>query len=601
VKTEQKRTVNLKLKDCSPKGFWHCVNGIMGRVNSDESLPIKINNITVQDESKPDLFAAFFQKKVNDLIEQNPLNEKPACFDEDENCSSFTRDEIRYAMSTFKCKRSSGPDDIPLVVLKHGLEVYLNPLERLFSLILIEKKILTAWKVARIKPIHKKGERSDVCNYRPISNLNSFSKLFERCILNRIADVDDGPNQHGFKVGHSTTTAGLDVQSAVASALQDGKKCLVYSMDLTAAFDLIRPDIFCEKMSGKINNVLLQCLSDFLKNRKAFVEIGDQCSQMFQFKAGCPQGSTLGPKIFSLYCSDLNAALGDVHTVSYADDTYVVVSADCEQDLLSKAKETIKKHVQWLRVNGMVCNVSKTEVLYFEKDRTIDLDIDGIKIRSTPTMKVLGLQFDTGLTWEPQVMQSISKTTKLLHGLKFLRRHLDVNQMKQVTTSYLFSVLFYGSEIWFHKQLSFHLKQKIRSIHYKALRLTYGRDLSRDMLDKISGRATPDEWADFCLGKLLIHTVRSGMPHRFFEQIIKQYYTERRVYDQLFIYDSSTKKIGRQILSNRLATVSKAIKFPWLRLNLSKSVIRMKLKETFFMYAKKNTVPDPALAMAARL
>lgn len=198
----------------------------------------------------------------------------------------------------------------------------------------------------------------------------------------------------------------------------------------------------------------------------------------------------------------------------------MVVCAENEQDLLLKAKKTIKKNVQWLKVNGMVCNVSKTEVLYFEKEKTIVLDIDNIKISSTSIMKVLGLQFDSMMSWETQVSNTIAKTTKLLPELKFLRNHLNVNQMKQVTTSYLFSVLFYGSEIWYHKQLAFHLKQKVKSIHYKALRMIFGRNLTREEIDKISGRATPDEWSDFCLGKPLINVVQSGVPRGFFDQIL---------------------------------------------------------------------------------
>jgi len=111
-------------------------------------------------------------------------------------------------------------------------------------------------------------------------------------------------------------------------------------------------------------------------------------------------------------------------------------------------------------------------------------------------MKVLGILFDNNMNWEPQVQSCTKKCAKLTHALRYLRRHLNNNQMRQVTTSFLFSVLMYGSEVWYHKHLSFNLKQRIRSTHYKALRITYGRKLSRDQIDQKSTRATPDEWSN---------------------------------------------------------------------------------------------------------
>jgi len=149
-------------------------------------------------------------------------------------------------------------------------------------------------------------------------------------------------------------------------------------------------------------------------------------------------------------------------------------------------------------------------------------------------------------------------------------------------TSFVFSVLFYGSEVWLHRNLSFSLKQRIRSVHYRALRLVHGRTRTRAEIDQISQRATPDKWADYSLAKQLITIVNNCQPSRLYDMILSQSYLERRTPGQLFTYDASIKRIGRQTLSNRLALVSKVIKFPWL--DITTDEMRRNLKKTFFKY-----------------
>ncbi len=111
---------------------------------------------------------------------------------------------MREALKTFKPKKSSGPDKIPLLIIKTCYDVLEHVILKLFNLIVTSGTIPDTWRLA------KKGDRFKIENYRLISNLNSISKLFERCLLNRLNDATDGPNQHGFKNGHSTMTAALD-------------------------------------------------------------------------------------------------------------------------------------------------------------------------------------------------------------------------------------------------------------------------------------------------------------------------------------------------------------------------------------------------------
>jgi hypothetical protein len=587
VKSERDRIINNKLKDSSASTFWKTVNGFFGRgVYHDEPLVTDNDGNGLSCDDSAEAFAQFFIEKVRGLLSQSaPL--LPARRTKYEAIDPFTRDEIRHALGTFKPKKSAGPDEIPLIILKECYPLLEPYIHELFLFIVQSGSFPESWKLAKIKPIHKKGDYSKIENYRPISNLNSISKLFERCILNRLEGLDtDGPNQHGFKKGHSTTTAAIEIQSRIASVLQDGRHCAIYSMDLSAAFDLIRPEIFVDKALKVIpSEGLVHLIHDFITDRKGYVEIGQSSSQMKRFESGCPQGSTLGPKVFNIYCNDLYNSVGEGYLVSYADDSYVIVDAASHDELLQKTVETMNQHLTWLRDNGMICNVEKTEFMVVNPPKvgSLSITVDGREIKSQPNIKVLGILFDDALSWLPHVQRTITKSNRMFHGLKLIRKYLSLKQASQVMTSFYYSILYYGAELWLHRNVSFSIKRMIRSAHYRALRLIYG-NLKRDELDKIGKRATPDEWSDYIIAKMAAGIVLRQTPVRLFLDVISNSVTERRQENRLFFSDNSYKKVGRQCFKNRLQVVSRQMKFDWL--SLKPENLRPYLKKCFFSYAK---------------
>jgi hypothetical protein len=587
VVKERSRLINNKMKNSSANTFWSTMNDLLGRSGGKDMVHIldETGESFLNDEDTSEAFIQFFSTKVRDLIGKNPIeDEEPEI--SDATTTPFSLEEMRTAISTFKPKKSAGPDEVPLMVLKTCYPVLEPVLSRLFEKIVLTNRIPRAWKVARIKPIHKKGPASVVKNFRPISNLNSVSKLFERCILNRISGVDDGENQHGFKAGHSTVTAALDLQNEIAKNLDAKKKCLVYSMDLSAAFDLIRPGIFSKKARQIVrDDGIVNLLLDFISDRRAYVEIGLATSTQVLFPVGCPQGSTLGPKIFSLYCHDLSEAVKGGYVVTYADDSYVLVTGEDTDGLKSNAESTMAQHLDWLHTNGMVCNMDKTEIMMMDSEEEAVLDVGGFPVKSTKTMKVLGMVFDHRMEWTSQVTQTINKTHRLYHGMKHLKRFLSKIQLKQALTAYYFSVLYYGIEVWYHRHLSSKLKNRVRSAHYRALRLLYGKEKTRDDLDATSERATPDEMSEYSLAKLTAKMYLVNAPARLLKNTMNNAYKVSRKPGQLFFYDTSFRMIGRQCLANRLPCITKQMKFKWLECEVSS--LRVNLKKCFFKYAIK--------------
>jgi hypothetical protein len=158
-------------------------------------------------------------------------------------------------MESIKIKNSQGFDRILQRIIKEGLENLLEPFAQLFKRIYMQRTVPDQWLLVKRIPIHKKGPKNDLANYRPIANLCSISKVFEKLILKRILEIQDesgvditGKQQHGFKKGRSTLILGLKIQSLIARALDEDNYAIMASLVLSAAFDVVNISLSpCER------------------------------------------------------------------------------------------------------------------------------------------------------------------------------------------------------------------------------------------------------------------------------------------------------------------------------------------------------------------
>jgi len=374
------------------------------------------------------------------------------------------------AIKSVKSKMSAGPDDIPLKLEKYyggsRPEVYQNIFNEAAN-----GKFPDEWRVARVVAIHKKGSKRDVSNYRPVSNLCSVSKVYERCVLNRLNKMINpllGPSQHGFCPGHSTTTL-MEVKDTILDILDSGNTAVMYSLDLSAAFDMLRKDTFVERMKDHIPDNLLNVIADFLSDRKFFVNVGSSNSEVFRLERGCPQGSVLGPILFNLYVGRVYQRLPQsVRFVAHADDSYVICPGSTTEEAKVLAEATMITHVNVLRGLGM--NEEKTEVIVMsrQKEPTIlTLQCAGRRIASKPSLKALGVVIDHRLRWSVHIKQLLSRVRGLICGLKMVRRKFTEAQTKILVTSQLLSILYYACPAWLTPHLLTREFRKLESIHFR--------------------------------------------------------------------------------------------------------------------------------------
>jgi len=584
VKKEQRRIIQKKATTGNSKCFWSTVSKLQGKFKK-QVTSLEINGETVTDELRiAEAFATGFLDKISMLSTGQPPIAELTQPDES-RMEPFNSDEITKAAMKMKAKKAHGLDGIPACIIKDSMPEFGDQYLKIFNEILI-KGLPDTWRTAVVNPIHKKGAMDQVGNYRPISNLSSLGKLFEKCVLARLDRYDNlvGDNQHGFRTGYSTVTAMLEIQSHLSTSMDKGLFTAIYSLDMSAAFDLLRPDTFHRLMKGNIEPGLLWTLCDFLSDRQFIVRFGESDSAIRRLDRGCVQGSVLGPALFSAYCKDLNSALGDNIVTSYADDTYVIVSATSMCELTSKLKNTMENHFKFLANLGMVVNKAKTEVMFMNKRGHVlpqSITVDATEIQVQPTLKVLGVLFDHQLSWSSQMEVIVSKANKMASGLRVIRGSLTQDQFLKVATAQYFGGIYYGLPVWYDP-LTIKLKKKLDVLHYKALRIAvkdWRRIYPNDMLDLLD-RAKPAAFASYSMGSVFLNTMLAGRPRRLLEMINSNSYIIRRTGKRRF-YDSSSKRIGKQSINNRIDDTTRHLTNEWTDLK-TKDAIRIYLKKIFF-------------------
>ena len=235
----------------------------------------------------------------------------------------------------------------------------------------------------------------------------------------------------------------------------------------------------------------------------------------------------------------------------------------------------------------MVVNVDKTEAVVFSRNKLdpVRIDIGNSSFITTQSMKVLGVLFDSQLKWSPQAEKAIATAKRSLYGLRILRRNLGSVGFTKILTAQFFSKLYYGAAVWL-QHLSCRDMMRIESLHYSALRVgcyDFHNKIPRHILDHDFKRATPREWARYCISREYIRVYTSQSPKALFEMLDRQvYHTNRPL--MLRFYDNSKKQVGRQTFANTVSQVSKDVQFDWFYTRLSPDQLRIKLKECLFKY-----------------
>ena len=231
-------------------------------------------------------------------------------------------------------------------------------------------------KIARVVPIHKGGDSNDINNYRPISVLSQFNRIFERILANRLLSFFEKykiitTKQFGFLKKHSTDHAILDLKEFITENLSKRKITAVLFLDLKKAFDTVSHSILLKKLHHYgVRGAAHTLLTSYLSDRKQYTTINGINSTLDNILWGVPQGSVLGPLLFLLYINDLPKS-NDMDSWLFADDTAQGVSSDNFSNLQLLLNQGVAKLQDWLLANQLsVHYAKKTQYILFIPPRS---------------------------------------------------------------------------------------------------------------------------------------------------------------------------------------------------------------------------------------
>jgi len=264
-------------------------------------------------------------------------------------------------------------------------------------------------KFAKVIPIYKKGDMYDPKNYRPISILSTFSKIFGSSMLSRLNNFLYSCNiisnrQHGFQKNKSTDTALFDFLTNTMARLNKGYYVIGLFADLSKAFDTVDHQILLSQLYRYgIRGISYDWVKSYLTDRMQAVQIkkriqnnlGTSFSTVKKVSKGVPQGSILGPILFSLYINDLLQCIEPGFGVLYADDVNILVSGNSMKELNENLKFTFDNLVTWFSANKLNLNYEKTTILNFHLKRQSLLSslaiLDSGTIKISSSVKFLGV------------------------------------------------------------------------------------------------------------------------------------------------------------------------------------------------------------------
>lgn len=451
------------------KTLWSIFNTETNKIKSHHSIILKNDDNVIIKNSKTvaNLFLNHFSI-VNDTSSRvlpNSINNYPSLF-----FGPTDRSEVYRVIMNFTNKYSSGLDEVPIFVLKRVAELVCDPLADIINNCFVGGVFPNDLKKAIVVPIYKKGDHSNINNYRPISLLPSVSKVFERVIYNRLIGHLDrnhvlSDRQFGFRSDRSTELAIFETLSTIYERLDVGEKVAGLYFDLSRAFDTIDHQILQQVLSNYgIRGVALDLITSYLTQRQQIVcvegEISKYYSEWGNIEQGVPQGSILGPLLFLLYVNNIGRDIESAPDVGtslrrvcqYADDTSAVIAAASYADLSLSCSHVAGQMSDWCKNNCLRLNTSKTGLITYSKtsglDQSLYVKLNHKSLPIAESVKFLGVILDSRLTWEQHAAALKSKLSSTCGMMRRLRQVVSLESFRIFYFSNVQSVIAYGIVFW---------------------------------------------------------------------------------------------------------------------------------------------------------
>ena len=480
--------------------------------------------------------------------------------------------------------------DIHPSVLKDNMILFGYQFMVLYNLSLEKVMFPNLLKIARVSPAHKSGDTNIIDNYRPISSLPLFSKIFERLTLDRMESFICRNNiltpcQFGFRRGRSTSLAIIKLVSHVVEAYHQRMYSACFFLDLRKAFDTVDHVLLIKKLEHY--GFRGQC-SDYLRsyysNRKQFVHINGLDSSCNSVLNGVPQGSILGPLCFILYINDLPLAVKE-KVILFADDAAFIILCHTLSGLYQKIKELFSDLTVYLNMNKLIPNSNKSKLMMFRSRVTPDLpsfSFAGSEIEWVTEYKYLGLTVTNNLNYSSHINDISLKISRITGTFTCLRTIVPRNVLIKLYYALVFPHLSNNITVWGSSPNS-HLRSlivRINNILRTILGVTWENNrptISNAELYKELNILNLNSIYQLNVYKLLRLLVDGNLPE--FWQLLLASYTTPHAYNTRgirFRHPNISSELERRALSYQLILMLEDLPTNILEINPKASVKQFK-------------------------
>ena len=311
-------------------------------------------------------------------------------------------------------------------------------------------------KCASVIPLPKGGTSTNVSNWRPVSQLNLFSKLLEKAVHTQLMGYlirhnIINKNQFGFMPARSTTDACFGLVQHLYECRNREEITATLFLDLRKAFDTVDHSILLSELYriGCGGDVIIWFTS-YLNNRTQNTVVNGLASGEKVITCGVPQGSVLGPLLFIIYINNLVNCLEHSRYFLYADDLAITVS-NRDPMLVKQILQLETDNIsQWCDSYRLTINTEKTKILWCHGERSqfdysgYDIFLKGVVLEPVTSFNYLGVMIDSILCFEQQCIKVISSVRLKLSNLRFLRKFIDQDLCILIFKHMIMPVLDYG-------------------------------------------------------------------------------------------------------------------------------------------------------------
>lgn len=431
-----------------------------------------------------------------------------------------TTDEIYRQLRSLKSSKAAGSDNIPSKVYCLLAPFLAAPLKTIFDTSIRKKVFPTEWKKGIVVPVPK--TRPPLLHkLRMITLLPVPAKVLEKLILKSIIHHLEPlyeRHQHAFRKNASTTTALVQITDTITS-LYDNTSTAgmgVLSLDFSKAFDNVDHKTLLQKISSIPALKGFQCwLASYLCERHFSVRVGGQLSSLYPVHVGVPQGSVLGPTLFSVLVGDLpDSSVNNNAFVQFADDVNIILefkSIEAEA-IHSKVQTQLSQVEEWCSSNHQVLNVDKTRLLLITR-KPLREDLE-LPVPTTKTLKILGVHLSNTLQWDFHVSEAVKRASQRLHILRMLKPFTSSHELHDIYKANIRCLFDYCCPAF--PKLSKKSTGRIKRAEKRAHRIIFGEHSNcKCLLDGLTKRRER-------LSLKLYHKILSNSHHLLYAKMPRQ-------------------------------------------------------------------------------